>query len=220
MHFEILVEGLSDRIALDILLKGILGPKCSPHTWRIYKHAGIGQFPDDPQKPPDPKNRTLLHNLPARLRAYGKSLGEAGAVIVLLDLDDRTDCRSFKKSLTALLKNCKPSPVCLFRIAVEELEAWYFGDCSAIQNAYSRVETNVLRTYVQDSQCGTWEKLADAVYPGGAKELKKIGYRKRGRTKCEWADRITPHMDVEVNRSKSFLVFRDGIRRLAGIPTP
>ncbi len=34
--------------------------------------------------------------------------------------------------------------------------------------------------------------------------------------KCEWAGRIAPHMDVNGNRSKSFQVFRDGVRRLAG----
>ena len=35
--------------------------------------------------------------------------------------------------------------------------------------------------------------------------------------KCEWARRIAPHMNVNRNRSRSFQVFRDGVKRLAGI---
>jgi hypothetical protein len=36
-----------------------------------------------------------------------------------------------------------------------------------------------------------------------------------GQKKCEWAQRIAPHMDPERNVSTSFAKFRDGLRRVA-----
>ena len=78
------------------------------------------------------------------------------------------------------------------------------------------VDGLLLDRYEQDSICGTWEVLANAAHPGGAAGLRAAGYPETGRVKCEWAARITPHMDVDRNRSKSFQVFRDGVRSLAG----
>ena len=48
-----------------------------------------------------------------------------------------------------------------------------------------------------------------------AARLKRSGYPAAGAAKCEWAEKIAPHMDVERNRSGSFRAFRDGVRRLA-----
>ena len=83
--------------------------------------------------------------------------------------------------------------------------------------AYPSARDPVLNGYRQDSICGTWEVLADAVHPGGPARLKKVGYPGVGKAKCEWAGQIAPHMDVNGNRSPSFRVFRDGVRDLAGI---
>jgi len=68
---------------------------------------------------------------------------------------------------------------------------------------------------VQGSICGTWETLADAVYPGGSKKLKQLGWPHTGQAKCKWAKNIAPHLDIENNQSRSFQVFRDGINNLA-----
>jgi len=133
-------------------------------------------------------------------------------------LDDK-DCRVFKQELLDILNSCNPQPTTLFRIAIEEGEAWLLGDCVAIKAAYPHVRNQILNTYVQDSICGTWEKLADAVYPGGSQKLKQLGWPHTGQAKCEWAKNIAPRLDVEVNKSKSFQVFRDGLRNLAGIVT-
>ncbi len=116
-----------------------------------------------------------------------------------------------------VLSVCNPKPETLFRIAIEEGEAWLLGDLSAVKTAYPRAKDQVLNGYTQDSICGTWEILADAVYPGGSQKLKQLGWPHIGKFKCEWANNIAPHINVEINRSKSFQVFRDGIRTLAGI---
>ncbi|MEM9494071.1 MAG: hypothetical protein AAGC55_33300, partial [Myxococcota bacterium] len=66
-----------------------------------------------------------------------------------------------------------------------------------------------------DSQCGTWEVLADAVYPGGSRALKSAGPRACLQQKREWARDMAAAMEVDENDSPSFQKFRDGLRRLA-----
>jgi hypothetical protein len=217
MHFEILVEGQTELTALSILLNSIVGEYGNPHTWRIHKHRGIGKIPDDPSITPNKHDQTLLHNLPSKLRAYGKEGREDVEVVVLVDLDDRPNCTAFKSDLANLLNYCEKRPKSLFRIAIEELEAWFLGDQTALKQAYFDTKQTILDGYVQDSQCGTWEKLADAVYPGGLASLGQHGKRsvKILEQKRIWAKEICPHIDVDNNHSPSFQAFRDGIRRMA-----
>lgn len=214
MHFEILVEDASGKIALEYILERILGPNGENHTYKIIPYKGIGRIPRNLRGTTDPQKRILLDRLPKLLKGYGKSLqGFPAAVVVVVDLDDK-DCLVFKQEMLDILNDCNPQPKTLFRIAIEECEAWLLGDFNAVKAAYPRVKEQVLNTYIQDSICGTWEMLADAVYPGGAQKLKQLGWPYTGQTKCEWADNIAPHLDVENNQSKSFQVFRDGIRNL------
>jgi len=216
MHFEILVEDQSGKIALESVLNKILGLNGQEHTYRIIDYKGVGRIPKNLRGKIDPQKRILLDRLPKMLKGYGKSLKDfSAAVVVVVDLDDK-DCLVFKQELLDILNNCNPSPVTLFRIAIEEGEAWLLGDRNAVKAAYPRVKEQILNTYEQDSICGTWEKLADAVYPGGSQKLKKLGWPYTGQAKCKWAENIAPHLDVDINRSKSFQVLRDGIRRLAG----
>ncbi len=215
MHFEILVEDTSGRIALEHLVAKILGPNGFPHTYRITSYKGVGRLPKGLRPTSDPRKRVLLDQLPRLLRGFGKSLrGFSAAVLVVVDLDTRV-CMQFKQELLNLLHECDPAPVTLFRIAIEEVEAWFLGDRQAVKAAYPNANDRVLSSYEQDSICGTWERLADAVYPGGSVRLKQKGYPLVGQVKCEWAERIAPHVDVERNHSKSFQVFRTGLLRLA-----
>ena len=219
VHFEVLVEDASGKIALESILEKILGPSGESDTYKIFSYKGIGRIPKNLKGTTDPKKRILLDRLPRLLRGYGKSLQDfPAAVVVVVDLDDR-DCVKFKQEMLNILNNCNPQPEALFRIAIEEGEAWLLGDRNAIKTAYPRVKEQVLDAYAQDSICGTWEKLADAIYQGGSQKLMQLGWPYTGRAKCEWAQNIAPLLDVDNNESKSFQVFRDGIRDLAGIKT-
>jgi predicted ATPase len=80
-----------------------------------------------------------------------------------------------------------------------------------------RAKDAVLNTYVNDSICGTWEKLADAVFPGGSAALSAKGWQAIGAEKSLWAEKITPHMDVNNNASPSFGYFRTKIMELIEI---
>ncbi len=217
MHFEILVEDASGRIALESIVEKILGSNGDIHSFRIIAYKGIGRLPKDLQGKTDPRKRILLDRLPSILRGYGKSLMTfPSAVVVVVDLDQE-DCIIFKQELLNVLKACNPAPKTLFRIAIEEGEAWLLGDRNAVVTAYPKARTNLLDNYAQDSICETWELLADAIYPGGSTALKRVGYPITGKAKCEWAERIAPYMEVDNNFSPSFKVFRDGLRRLADI---
>ena len=217
MHFEILVEDASGGIAVDGVLEKILGPNGTGHSWKTHGYKGLGRLPKNLRGKTHPAKRILLDRLPNLLRGYGKSLDDSAAVIVVVDLDNR-DCMAFKQELLDVLNACDPRPNALFRIAIEEIEAWLLGDRAAVKAAYPDARDSALEDYRQDDICGTWEVLADAVHKGGAAALKKEGWPASGMAKCAWARKIAPHMDPDRNRSPSFRAFRDGVRRLAAGP--
>lgn len=74
MHFEILIEDASGKIALGNIIEKILGPEGKPHTRRIISYKGIGRLPKNLKGKTDPQKRILLDRLPQILRGYGKSL--------------------------------------------------------------------------------------------------------------------------------------------------
>ncbi len=124
MHFEILVEDASGKIALESMMAKILD--ANTHTYRIVSYKGIGRIPKNLRGKTAPQHRILLDRLPQLLRGYGKSLQHfAAAVVVVVDLDDK-DCMAFKQELLNVLNTCKPKPRTLFRIAIEEGEAWVY----------------------------------------------------------------------------------------------
>lgn len=212
MHIEILVEDSSGEKLLQVLLPQILGPQGDPHTWRLHAYKGIGRIPHGLVTKADPAKRILLDRLPKLLRGYGKTPG-IDAVVVVVDTDKR-DCAEFLAELKSVAVTCNPIPDTLFRLAIEEIEAWYLGDQDALLAAYPRAKRDVRGKYVQDSACNTWELLADAVYLGGSAAIKKAGWPLPGQVKHEWAERIGPLMDLERNISPSFGKLRDGLRRL------
>lgn len=212
MHIEIVVEDSSGAKLLDVVLPKLLGEKGDPHTWRVHAYKGIGRIPKNLNAGADPAKRILLDQLPRLLRGYGRTPG-IGAVVVVLDTDKR-NCVDFLAELETLAAGCNPAPTTLFRLAIEEVEAWYLGDRQALSDAYPRAKADALNRYVQDSACDTWELLADAVYSGGSAAIKKAGWPLPGQVKHEWAERIGPLLDPDRNVSPSFGKLRDGLRRL------
>ena len=212
MHIEFLVEDSSGEKLLAQLLQRILGEQGASHTWRLKAYKGIGRIPQGLTAKADPAKRMLLDQLPRLLQGYGKTPG-IDAVVVVLDTDWR-DCKDFLQELKSLVQGCKSAPRTLFRLAVEEMEAWYLGDREALLRAYPRAKRDVLDRYVQDSVCGTWELLADAVYPGGTAAIRKAGWPLPGQIKHAWAEKIGPFMSINQNMSPSFGKFRDGLSRM------
>ena len=213
MHIEMLVEDSSGKVLLDVLVPRILGEWGSAHTWNIHHYKGIGRIPAGLSTKGDPAKRILLDQLPRILKGYGNTPG-IDAVVVVLD-SDRRNCADFLAELKTVAAHCHHAPNTLFRLAIEEMEAWYIGDHGALMAAYPKAKSRVFDTYAQDSVCGIWELLADAVYPGGAAAIKKAGRPLPGQVKHEWANKIGPLLDIEQNQSPSFRKFRDGLRKVS-----
>lgn len=197
MHIEVLVEDSSGARLIETLLPQVVGEYGAPHTWRIHRYKGIGRLPAGLSSHADPAKRALLDQLPRLLAGYGRTPG-IDAVVVVVD-SDRRDCRQFLRELTALHQRCRPAPNTLFRLAIEEIEAWYLGDRQALLAAYPKARSEALARYRQDAVCGTWELLADAVRVGGSAAVKSAGWPLPGQIKHAWAERIGPRMNVEHN---------------------
>ena len=210
MHFEILVEDQSGKRLLDILTPKIIGDK---HTFKVHAYQGIGRIPRNLTSSTNARNRLLLDQLPRLLRGYGNTFANypanyPAAVILVCDLDDKC-LKIFREELFTVLNACNPKPETRFCIAIEEGEAWLLGDLPAIKVAYPNARDSVLNRYENDSICGTWELLADAVSQGGSSALRRRGGQAVGIEKSAWAEHITPHMNVEINTVAQFLLLSD-----------
>ncbi len=221
MHFEILVEDQSGKKALDILVPKIIGIE-GKHSCRVHPYKGLGHIPKNLDAKVDAKKRILLARLPRLLRGYGNTFADypidyPAAVILVCDLDDKC-LKTFRQELFNILNSCNPPPKTRFCISIEEGEAWFLGDIPAVKSAYPKAKDAVLNAYTNDSICGTWECLADAVYSGGSSALSAKGWQAVGAEKSKWAENISPHMDVTNNASPSFEYFRQKLHELAGEP--
>ena len=195
-HFEFLVEEPSMEAFLDRLLPKLLPPDC---THSIHPFRG---------------KSNLKRNLGSRLWAYAQWLPPSYRIVVLVDRDN-DDCRRLKSYFEVMAKEARlrtPSQgkapwQLVNRIVIEELEAWYFGDWTAVRAAYPRVSANVPRNAryrKPDEIHRTWEAFE--------RILKKGGYFSSGLRKIEAAREIAGHVCPDRNRSRSFMAFRDAIR--------
>ncbi|MBJ7296676.1 MAG: DUF4276 family protein [Dolichospermum sp. JUN01] len=192
MHIEFLVEEASTEIALKEIVPKIIG---NVHTFKIHNFQN--------------KDR-LLKRLPERMKAYANFIHDDWRIVVLVD-EDRSDCQELKKKLchASSIVTQKKGNIVLHRIVVEELESWFIGDVAAIRAEYEKIPVSLSQQAKFRNpdaiKGGTWEELD--------KILKKYGYE-TGLQKMDFAQKVSPHMDVENNQSRSFQVFRDGLRRM------
>lgn len=158
----------------------------------------------------------LLSKAPERLKACATWLPESWRIVVLVDRDD-DDCKALKAQLesmaaTARLITKATAHVSqrfqvVNRIAIEELEAWFFGDWNAVIAAYPRVAASqASKAGFRDPDAiagGTWEAME--------RVLNRAGYFSTGLRKVEFARTVAVHMVPEQNRSHSFRAFAAAI---------
>jgi hypothetical protein len=197
MHIEFLVEEPSSEAALKNLVPRFIGNDIS---FNIHVFQG---------------KQDLLVKLPDRLKGYRSWLPGDWYIIVLIDQDGE-NCLTLKQKLEkiahdqGLITRSNPKPNGKFqvinRLAIEELEAWFFGDVTALNMAYKRVSSSLDRR--------TRFRNPDAIH-NTAEALERVlnasGYYRGGMPKIEVARRITEYMDPNRNTSKSFRVFRDAL---------
>lgn len=126
-----------------------------------------------------------------------------GARFVVLRDQDSADCKTVKSGLA---EKCKEAgrPDALLRIACRELESWYLADLAAVEAGLEMrglAKLQKKRPYAMpDGQSNPFRTLT-RIAPS---------YQKVGGSRA-----IGPHLDPENGRSRSFLNFVAGIRRLA-----
>ena len=158
----------------------------------------------------------LLTKLQNRLRGYANWMPENYRVVVVIDCDSN-DCRKLKEQLEAVAVKSglvtrsqagSDTWQVVNRIAVEELEAWYFGDWEAVCSAYRRVSPripNQARYRDPDAiRGGTWEAFE--------RIMKRHGYFGGGLSKMQAANAIAEGIDPARSRSSSFRVFHAALR--------
>lgn len=195
------VDILVEEPSMELVLRAIV-PKIVDLDFDVYQHDS---------KP------ELFARLPERLAGYAAWLPESWRILVIVDRDD-DDCVQLRRELDAIATRAGlsadartvPARRVVNRIAIEELEAWFFGDWDAVRSAYPRVAANVpAKQAYRDPdgiKGGTWEALE--------RELRKAGYFKTGLQKLRLAREIAAHMEPDRNRSPSFRKFRDALRAL------
>jgi hypothetical protein len=196
-HLELLVEEPSMEAFLGALL-----PRLLPADRSFVVHPFQGKT-------------DLMAKLQDRLRGYASWLPDDWRVVVVVDRDD-DDCMALKAQLEAMAKKAKlrsrsvagKRPWQLVnRIAVEELEAWYFGDWFAVCAAYPRVSKAVINQagyrHPDAIAGGTWEAFE--------RVLQKRGYFRGGLGKIEAARALGAALDPQRSRSASFACFCDAV---------
>ncbi len=203
-HLDFIVEEPSMEAFLRGLLPNILSNKA---TFEVYPH----QCKSD-----------LIRNLPARLLGYSAWLPKGRRIIVVVDCDN-DECNRLKLDIEEIVQRAGlrsrtkrenlPWQI-VTRIAIEELEAWYFGDWDAVKLVYPKVNPNVpTQAHYRHPDAikgGTWEAFERC--------LQRAGYFKGGLRKIEAARLLGCACNPEQNRSPSFLAFRDAV--LEAITTP
>jgi hypothetical protein len=202
LHFEFLVEEFSAEEFLKQILPKII--RENNVDFKIHSFRG---------------KQDLLKKLPKRLKGYKAWIPEYYRIVILLDQDEE-DCERLKNKLekmageadfiTKSKANSGEKFQVLNKIAIEELEAWFFGDIEAIRVAYPKVSKNLenQKPYRNPDaiQGGTWEALE--------KILKSAGYHQGGLEKVKAAKEISQYMNPGKNNSKSFQVFYQGLLKL------
>jgi integrase len=196
-HLELLVEEPSMEAFLRVLLPRLLPQDCS---FEVHPFQG---------------KHDLLGKLESRLRGYAHWLPDDWRIVVVVDRDD-DDCQVLKQRLEEMAaaaglrtRSCaKAGPwQVVNRIAIEELEAWYFGDWAAVCSAYPRVSRTIpaQKRYREPDAIrgGTWEAFQ--------RILKRYGHYETGLRKIEAARILGAHFDPGRCRSHSFLKFHEAI---------
>ncbi|MBK1734051.1 hypothetical protein CKO15_01885 [Halorhodospira abdelmalekii] len=193
LHFELLVEEPSMEAFLNSLLPRLLP---QDRSFRVYPFQG---------------KKDLLGKLQNRLRGYAAWLPENYRVVVVVDRDE-DDCHQLKDRLDSISASAGLRSrtatgddrwQVVNRIAIEELEAWYFGDWEAVREVYSRVPANIPnRQGFRDPDAitgGTWEAFE--------RILQRHRYFETGLRKVEAARALGQVVDPVRSTSRSFSLF-------------
>jgi len=143
----------------------------------------------------------LEKQLTRKLRGYQN---EQARFIVLRDQDSHPDCTAVKDKLRDLCAQSGRADRCLVRIACRELETFYLADLKAVEQALAieGLATKQLRRKFRAP-----DRLSSP-----SKELKALTNQRY--EKIVGSRAIGQYLDIDNDRSSSFLTLIAGIRRM------
>ena len=196
MHIEFLLEEQSAEAVLKTIL-----PKFLPDNVSFHFHVFQGKH-------------DLLRRLSLRLKGYRPWIPDDWRIVVLID-EDRQNCQELKAKLERaaseagfVTKSSAPPGgnfQVMNRLAIEELEAWFFGDIIALRKAYPRIS----KTFQYRAKYRDPDAIPGGTHEALARLLKK--YYPKWLPKVTVAQNVAPHMEPSRNNSRSFQVFVDGL---------
>ena len=139
----------------------------------------------------------LMASIPIKLKAWGTP---NTYFIILID-QDTSNCEDLKREIQKKCENSPHKP--LIRIICAELEAWYFGDLSAVEQVY------------KDFKAGMYKNKARYRYPDSISKPSVVLRRIiNGFSKSHAAKHIPAYMTIASNSSPSFRNTVSGIQAL------
>jgi hypothetical protein len=171
--------------SMEIALKKILPEFLPDDSIIIIPHEG---------------KQDLERSIPKKLRAW-KDRPEIKYNFVILRDQDCGDCKEIKNNIKELC-NANGRPETLVRIVVHELESWFLGDLNAIDAAF---DTN----YAKNKNKRKFRNPDSISNP--SQEIKRMI---KNYSKLNGARKISAHLNISENSSKSFNVFISGLRRI------
>ncbi len=163
----------------------------------------------------------LLRDLPKRLASYANwPVAMRPSVIVLVDRDD-DDCRALKQRLESTAQACnlatKSNPrhgrfSVVNRLVVEELEAWHFGDPTALAAAFPGVSATLGRKRGYRDP----DAVAGGTHEALRRELSRAGHYTGSSNlpKVDVARRMAARVSIAGNLSRSFQIFHEGLNAI------
>jgi hypothetical protein len=182
---------LLEEPSMETILDEIL-PKIIPQNiiFKCISHQG---------------KQDLAKSIPRKIEAFQFN---PDTKFVIVHDQDSHDCLKLKANLRQLCHNAGKTEV-MIRIICHELESWFLGDLTAIEKAYGLEPLSLSRSqntakFRNPDQLNSakeeLKKLVPEYYPGTHSRV------------------IAPYLSLSNNRSLSFQVFLDGIRKILNLP--
>jgi hypothetical protein len=144
----------------------------------------------------------LLQSLHTKLRAWR----DPNARFIVLHDQDSNDCHALKQELVEVCRNANHQDA-IIRIVCRELESWYLGNLSAVEEAFGL--TALVKKYDNKARFRNPDTIGSP-----AEELMRIVPEYR---KVSGSQSIGAVFDHTTVNSKSFEVFLTGLNRLTGM---
>jgi hypothetical protein len=172
---------LTEEESMEVTLRALL-PKLGIADFQIVTFQGVGD---------------LETSLTRRIRAWR----DPNARFLVIRDNENGNCRARKHRLQDLVQAAGATRRAKVRIVMQELEAWFLGDCAALEKA-GLLAPGSRPAWLRDPETEAQPVL----------RLKKL---EPGYGKVTGARRIAPHLDPRRNQARSFHATLNAIRELA-----